>query len=33
MLIRAVVRHGYRMGPRLIRAARVAVVGPPRSPR
>jgi len=31
MLIAAVVRPGYRMGPRLIRAARVAVVGPPRS--
>jgi hypothetical protein len=25
------VRRGYRIGPRLIRAARVAVVGPPSS--
>jgi molecular chaperone GrpE len=31
MLIQAVLRSGFRMGPRLIRAARVAVVGPPRS--
>jgi molecular chaperone GrpE len=30
MLIQAVILPGYRMGRRLIRAARVAVVGPPR---
>jgi molecular chaperone GrpE len=31
MLIQSVVRPGYRIGERLIRAARVVVVGPPRS--
>jgi molecular chaperone GrpE len=30
-VIAAVQRAGYRLGPRLIRAARVSVVGPPRA--